>query len=181
MKFFEELLDKTTKFADEAVKVGKEAFEQTKVVAGDAMEKGKKKVNQLQLEADRKEALRKLGEVVYLQHKTGEKSDELVKQYVDEVSAIEADLELLLSEDSVDVSDVNENMDYTVTDFSENDDTLKEELLEAKEEITAELKEVVEEVKEFFSVDTEEKTCPSCGRKADAEDIFCRECGNKLN
>ena len=69
MKLFGDLIDKTAKFADEAVKVSKEAFEQTKVVAGEAVEKGKKKVNQLQMEADIKELYKKLGALVYLQHK----------------------------------------------------------------------------------------------------------------
>ena len=177
MKFFEELLDKTAKFADEAVKVGKEAFDQTKVVAGDAVEKGKKKVTQLQLEADKKEALKNLGEIVYLQHKTGEKNEELVNQYLGEITAIDAELARLMAET------VNEEADFTVTEATEDaaeDDTLKEEVTELKEEVSEELKEVVEEVKEFFGGE-DEKVCPACGTKADDEDIFCRGCGNKLN
>ena len=49
MKLFEDLMEASAKFADKAAKVATEAFEQTKVVAGEAMDKGKKKVNELEL------------------------------------------------------------------------------------------------------------------------------------
>ena len=159
MKLFGDLIDKTAKFADEAVKVSKEAFEQTKVVAGEAVEKGKKKVNQLQMEADIKELYKKLGALVYLQHKTGEKNDDLVAQYIAEIAKLEDELEKLMAEE------VNEEMDFTVEE-------IKEEAVEIVDDI-------VEEVKEVF--DIEEKVCTSCGAKADDNDIFCRECGTKLN
>ena len=49
MKLFEDLMEASAKFADKATKVATEAFEQTKVVAGEAMDKGKKKVNEQEL------------------------------------------------------------------------------------------------------------------------------------
>ena len=167
MKLFEELMDKTAKFADEAVKVGKEAFEQTKVVAGEAVEKGKKKVNQLQLESDLREAQRRLGALVYLQHKTGEKDEELVAQYVAEVEKIEKALEDLKN------ADVNEETDYTFTDF-------KEDTVEIVDDIVEEVKEAVNDMKQAMSAD-DIRVCPSCSAHADDNDIFCRECGSKLN
>ena len=175
MKFFEELIERGAKLADEAVKVGKEAFDQTKDVAGDMMEKGKKKVNKLQLEADKKEAFRKLGEVVYLQHNTGEANEDLVKQYLGEIVEIEASLALLESDA------VNENTDYTVEEQPAVEDTLKEELCELKEDVKSEFNEVIEEVKEIFGADKDKKVCSACGEKADDADIFCRGCGNKLD
>ena len=39
MKLFEDLMEASAKFADKATKVASEAFEQTKVVAGEAMDK----------------------------------------------------------------------------------------------------------------------------------------------
>ncbi len=168
MKLFEELMDKTAKFADEAVKVGKEALEQTKVVAGETMEKGKKKVAQLQLEADLKEVYKKLGEETYRQHKTGEKDRELLEGFFNEVDRIMADLEALLT------AEANTVAGTVVNEW-------KEEATEIKEEIIEEAREVVEEVKEVFGSEKPERVCPACGAEADDDDIFCRGCGNKLN
>ncbi len=180
MKLFEELMDKTAKFADEAVKVGKEAFEQTKVVAGEAAEKGKKKVRTLQLEADMKDAFRKLGEEVYIQYKNGVNDSDLLAAFIEKIGAIEKELEELKMEV------VNEEADYTVTEFKEEivefAQEIKEETAEAAEEIKEEMREAVEEVKEAVADFTEKdvRVCPGCGAKADEDDIFCRECGNKL-
>lgn len=168
MKLFEELMDKTAKFADEAVKVGKEAFEQTKVVAGEAMEKGKKKVNQLQLEGDLKDAQRQLGALVYLQHKTGEKNEELVLQYIGEVEKIEAALEAL------ELEEVNEPADFTVEE-------MKAEAAEIVDDIVEEVTEFMDEVKDAVMGEDEVKVCKSCGAQADDTDIFCRGCGSKLD
>ncbi len=169
MKLFEELMDKTAKFADEAVKVGKEAFEQTKVVAGEAAEKGKKKMRTLQLEADMKDAFRKLGEEVYIQHKNGVNDGDLLADFFEKIEAIEKELEELKLEI------VNEEADYTVTDF-------KEDAAEIVDEFKEDVREAVEEVKEAVAdfTQTDVRVCPSCGAKADKDDIFCRECGNKL-
>ncbi len=181
MKLFEELMDKTAKFADEAVKVGKEAFEQTKVVAGEAVEKGKKKVNQLQLESDLRDAYRRLGEEVYVQHKNNIKDDLLLEVYLEEIEKLTAEIELLKT------AAVNETDDFTVSNaaYTADEETpvkqeIKEEVTEIAEEIKEEIADVVEEVKEVF-VEKELKVCPNCGAGADEDDIFCRECGTKLN
>lgn len=167
MKLFEELMDKTVKFADEAVKVGKEALEQTKVVAGEAVEKGKKKMNELQLESDLKDAYRRLGALVYSRHKSGESDEETVLQYISEIEKLEKALEELKSEG------VNENDNYTVYDF-------KDDVAETAAEIAEDVKEEAKEIKDALA-DEEVKVCPSCGAEAGENDVFCHDCGNKLN
>ena len=72
MKLFEDLMEASAKFADKATKVAAEAFEQTKVVAGEAMDKGKKKMNELELKNELSKAHKQLGELYYVLRKTGE-------------------------------------------------------------------------------------------------------------
>ena len=162
MKLFEDLMEASAKFADKAAKVATEAFEQTKVVAGEAMDKGKKKVNELELKNDLSKAQKQLGELYYVMRKTGEMNEELLTQYFNNVAEIEAKLEALGTEE------VNEDMDFTV---------------EAVEDA---VENIVEEVKEIFEDDKKEieltlKVCPSCGAPADEDDLFCSECGSKIS
>ena len=168
MKLFEDLMEASAKFADKATKVAGEAFEQTKVVAGEAMDKGKKKVNELELKGDLSKAYRQLGELYYVLRKTGETNEELLTQYYNNIVSIEAKLEALLREE------VNENQDFTV----------EEEIVFETETGTFadEVKETVEELKEIFAEDEDlsVKVCPDCGAPADEDDLFCRECGARL-
>lgn len=99
MKLFEDLLEKSAKLADQATKVAGEVFEQSKAAAGEAMDKGKKKMEELGLEADLSKAQKQLGALVYVMHKTGEKNDELLEQYISEIAAIEEKLEALRAEE----------------------------------------------------------------------------------
>ena len=167
MKLFEDLMEASAKFADKATKVASEAFEQTKVVAGEAMDKGKKKVNELELKAELSKAYKQLGELYYVMRKTGEENEALLTQYYNNVAEVEAKLEALLKEE------VNENPDYTVekTDFSER---AEEFVTEVKESVG----EAIEELKEIFTEDV--KVCPSCAAQAGTDDVYCRECGAKL-
>lgn len=192
MKLFEDLMDKSAKLADKAAKVASEAFEQTKVVAGEAMDKGKKKVNELELKNDLSKAQKQLGELYYVLRKTGESNDELLTQYFNAVAEIEAKLEALKLEE------VNEAEDYTVVDLREDvtDDVseLKAEAAELVTEVKEEITEVIEEIKDIFDGDEEPapapeaeevieltlKVCPSCGKPAGDDDLFCRECGSKI-
>lgn len=95
MKLFDDLLEKSAKLADQATKLAGDAFEQSKTVAGDAMEKGKKKIEELNLESDLGKAQKQLGALVYVMHKTGEKNDELLEQYISEIAVIEERLAAL--------------------------------------------------------------------------------------
>ena len=95
MKLFEDLMNKAEKLADQAVKVGKEAFDQTKVIAGEAMDKGQKKMKELSLESDMKDGFRKLGELVYKMEKNGTADEDLKAQYIAELAALEAELDAL--------------------------------------------------------------------------------------
>lgn len=181
MKLFEDLMEASAKFADKATKVASEAFEQTKVVAGEAMDKGKKKVNELELKNDLSKAQKQLGELYYVMRKTGEMNEELLTQYYNNVAVIEEKLA------SLETEEVNEEMDFTVeeeivitpdVDFEEK----VEEVVEAVEDA---VENVVEEVKEIFADEKEDivltvKVCPSCGAPAGEGDLFCNECGSKI-
>ncbi|MBQ6851126.1 MAG: zinc ribbon domain-containing protein [Oscillospiraceae bacterium] len=181
MKLFEDLMEASAKFADKATKVATEAFEQTKVVAGEAMDKGKKKVNELELKNEMSKAQKQLGELYYVMRKTGEMNEELLTQYFNNVAAIEAKLEALETEE------VNEEMDFTVEEeiVVTPDVSFEEKVEETLDTVEDAVENVVEEVKEIFDGEKDEielalKVCPSCGAPADDEDLFCSECGSKI-
>ena len=170
MKLFEDLMEASAKFADKATKVATEAFEQTKVVAGEAMDKGKKKVNELELKNELSKAHKQLGELYYVLRKTGETNEELLTQYYNNVAEIEAKLEALKLEE------LNNGEEYTLEE-------IKEDVSEVIKEIKLEVADVVEEVKDAFAdeeITLAVKVCPSCGAPADDEDLFCSECGAKI-
>ena len=160
----------SAKFADKATKVATEAFEQTKVVAGEAMDKGKKKMNELELKNELSKAHKQLGELYYVLRKTGETNEELLTQYYNNVAEIEAKLEALKLEE------LNNGEEYTLEE-------IKEDVSEVIAEIKLEAADVVEEVKDAFAdeeITLAVKVCPSCGAPADDEDLFCSECGAKI-
>ena len=170
MKLFEDLMEASAKFADKATKVATEAFEQTKVVAGEAMDKCKKKMNELELKNELSKAHKQLGELYYVLRKTGETNEELLTQYYNNVAEIEAKLEALKLEE------LNNGEEYTLEE-------IKEDVSEVIEEIKLEAADVVEEVKDAFAdeeITLAVKVCPSCGAPADDEDLFCSECGAKI-
>ena len=170
MKLFEDLMEASAKFADKATKVATEAFEQTKVVAGEAMDKGKKKMNELELKNELSKAHKQLGELYYVLRKTGETNEELLTQYYNNVAEIEAKLEALKLEE------LNNGEEYTLEE-------IKEDVSEVIEEIKLEVADVVEEVKDAFAdeeITLAVKVCPSCGAPTDDEDLFCSECGAKI-
>ena len=68
-------------------------------MAGEALDKGKRKVSKLALENDLAKAQRQLGALVYVMHKTGEHNEELMAQYIDDVAKIEMQLEEFKEED----------------------------------------------------------------------------------
>ena len=108
MKLFEDILEASAKF-----------------VAGEAMDKGKKKVNELELKNEMSKAYKQLGELYYVMRKTGEMNEELLTQYYNNI----ADIELKLA--ALEADFVNEDGDYTVTDETETIvDTETEELIE---------------------------------------------------
>lgn len=169
MKLFEDLIEASAKFADKATKVASEAYEQSKVVASEAMDKGMKKAKELQLENDLSKAQKQLGELYFVMRKANEMNEDLLTQYYNNALKIEAELDALKREE------VNENNDYSVEDVVE----------ETKETV----EDVVEEIKEAFDFNEEPaeevielsiKACPSCGAPAGDTDIFCAECGTKL-
>ncbi|MBR2028727.1 MAG: hypothetical protein IKA10_07080 [Oscillospiraceae bacterium] len=82
MKFFEELMESSAKVADKVAKV-----------TGEYIDKGKEKINEFSLENELGKAQKQLGALVYALHKSGESNDELVKQYIEDIAKIEAQLE----------------------------------------------------------------------------------------
>ena len=87
MKFFDELLESSAKVADKVAKV-----------TGEYIDKGKDKISELSLENEFSKAQKQLGALVYALHKSGETNDELVKQYIDDIAKIEAQLEEMRKE-----------------------------------------------------------------------------------
>ena len=82
MKFFEDLMESSAKVADKVAKV-----------TGEYIDKGKEKINELSLENELGKAQKQLGALVNALHKSGEENDELVKQYIEDIAKIEAQLE----------------------------------------------------------------------------------------
>ena len=89
MKFFEDLMESSAKVADKVAKV-----------TGEYIDKGKEKINELSLENELGKAQKQLGALVYALHKSGEENDELVKQYIEDIAKIEAQLEEARKEDA---------------------------------------------------------------------------------
>ena len=101
----EEVAEKTTKVVGDAVESVKngeagEYIDAAKKKAGDAVELGKKKVEEMKLSNELEKAKTSLGSLVYIMHKTGEKNEELLEQYIKDVADIEAKLEALKTDDA---------------------------------------------------------------------------------
>ena len=88
MKFFEELMESSAKMADKVAKL-----------TGEYIDKGKEKINELSLENELGKAQKQLGALVYALHKNGESNEELVKQYIEDIAKIEAQLEEVRKEE----------------------------------------------------------------------------------
>ena len=99
MKILEDFIEASAKIADQAAKVAGEAFEQSKVLAGEAVDMGKRKMNILALENDLAKAQRQLGALYYVMRKTGEENEDLMTQYYEDVVRINDQLEKLKAED----------------------------------------------------------------------------------
>lgn len=82
MGLFDNLLESSAKVADKVAKV-----------TGEYIDKGKEKINEISLENELGKAHKQLGALVYALHKSGESNDELVKQYIEDIAKIEAQLE----------------------------------------------------------------------------------------
>lgn len=88
MGLFDNLLESSAKVADKVAKV-----------TGEYIDKGKEKINEISLENELGKAQKQLGALVYALHKSGESNDELVKQYIEDIAKIEAQLEEARKED----------------------------------------------------------------------------------
>lgn len=199
MKLFEDLMEASAKLADHAVKVAGEAIETSKVMAGEAMDKGKKKVNELSLETDLSKAQKQLGALYYVMRKTGEFNEELLTQYFNDVAEIEEKLE------AVKLENLNNRNDYSITDVDEEDtneydindfasdvkDAVSEAMEDVKETASNVTEEVIEKVNDFkMKTSTEPtedaekseeiKVCPNCGNEIADTDTFCGTCGSQL-
>lgn len=108
MKILEDFIEASAKIADQAAKVAGEAFEQSKVLAGEAVDMGKRKMNILALENDLAKAQRQLGALYYVMRKTGEENEDLMTQYYEDVVRINDQLEKLKAEDRSAAEDVCE-------------------------------------------------------------------------
>ena len=115
MGILDNLAESVAKLADKTVDAASDAFEKAKKneafknaadkvgdfrekaqsKANEAIESGKKRVEEMNLTKDLEKAQKQLGALVYTLAKTGEKNDDLVKQYVDDIASIEGKIEAL--------------------------------------------------------------------------------------
>ena len=203
MKLFDDLMEASAKLADHAVKVAGETIETSKVMAGEAMDKGKKKVSELSLETDLAKAQKQLGALYYVMRKTGEFNEELLTQYFNDVAEIEEKLEALKLENlneqndySINnVEDEEEENEYDINDFaSDVKDAVSEAMEDVKETASNVTEEVIEKVNDFKTKTSTEpteptedvekseeiKVCPNCGNEIADTDTFCGTCGAQL-
>lgn len=122
MKFFEDFLETSANVADKVAKV-----------AGEYIDKGKDKIDEMSLRNELSKAQRQLGVLVYTMHKSGEHNEELFNQYIADIDRIEKMIESINEEPEIEPAHV----------------------------------EVV-------------KFCSNCGSEVQENDVFCKDCGNKL-
>ena len=77
MNILDNLLESSAKVADQVAKV-----------AGEYIDKGKDKIDEISLKNELSKAQRQLGALVYALHKSGEENEELMKQYIEDVDKI---------------------------------------------------------------------------------------------
>jgi len=155
MKLFNDILRKASDLADKAVdasakviETGKEKLAETdfneKVASAKAkfdasefgaktnstLEQGKKKVEEMKLEKEMDKAKLALGGLVYVMHKTQEKNEDLLAQYIKEIESIEEKLDALKAVDEVNVS-----ADEFAKAAEELATEVAEEVAEASEEV----------------------------------------------
>ena len=143
MKLFDDLIEKSAELRDQAVRVAGEAFEQSKVVAGEAMDKGKKKMSEISLKADLSKAQKDLGALVYAMPKSGEKDEELLNKYFDDIAEIEEKIAALgepvrneKDEYDFSIEDIEKAADDIANNISTEDKKPEEEPEEVKPEET---------------------------------------------
>lgn len=167
MKILEDFVEASMKLADQAAKVAGEAFETSKVIANEAMDKGKKKVNLLSLESELAKAERQLGSLYYVMRKTGEVNEELLTQYYNDVAELNEKLDAARAEENS-VSEAETECEETTVE--EIPLISAEETCECTEETS-----LCDESNENINV------CPNCGSLTEEDDKFCKDCGSELN
>ena len=184
MKLLEDLMEASAKLADQAVKVAGEALETSKVIAGEAMDKGKKKVNELSLETDLSKAQKQLGSLYYVMHKTNEYNQELLDQYCKDIAEIEAKIDELKAAGLSEADDYSLHADgeqaedeYSMGDFAEDVKSAVSDAVDTVKDGVEDMMDKVNSVKEEKDV----KVCPECGAQAEETDIYCKECGAKID
>ena len=151
MKLFDDLIEKSAELRDLAVRVAGEAFEQSKVVAGEAMDKGKKKMSEISLKADLSKAQKDLGALVYAMHKSGEKDEELLNKYFDDIAEIEEKIAAL----GEPVRNEKDEYDFSIEDIEKAADDIANNISVENEKPEEEPK--TEEPEEVKPEETEDK------------------------
>lgn len=121
MNFLDNLLESSAKVAD-----------QVAAKAGEYIDKGKGKIDEMSIKNELSKAQRELGVLVYTLHKSGQENQELLNQYLNDVDRLQKQLD----------------------DFRKAQDG----------HINVQSRDI----------------CPNCGVSVDSNDVFCRNCGNKL-
>jgi hypothetical protein len=176
MGLFEDIFEGASKLADQMVDAASDTIEKAKKsdafkVAADAVgkardgastafETGKKKVEEINLNKDLEKAQRQLGALVYALAKTGEKNDMLVKQYVDDITAIENKIEeLKKSEEDFSIEDIEKAADEMARSVEEDLKTGEEKFADMAEEAKdtrAEIKDYAADTAQGIKVDMAE-------------------------
>ena len=151
MKLFDDLIEKSAELRDQAVRVAGEAFEQSKVVAGEAMDKGKKKMSEISLKADLSKAQKDLGALVYAMHKSGEKDEELLNKYFDDIAEIEEKIAAL----GEPVRNEKDEYDFSIEDIEKAADDIANNI--STEDKKPEEEPKTEEPEEVKPEETEDK------------------------
>ena len=85
---------------DKILETGVQLADSAKKTAADLAQKGKKQVDLMNAQTRLSKAQRQLGALVYSLEKNGEKNDLLVAKYVQAISSIEEEIELLKKQEN---------------------------------------------------------------------------------
>ena len=123
----------------------------SKVVAGEAMDKGKKKMSEISLKADLSKAQKDLGALVYAMHKSGEKDEELLNKYFEDIAEIEEKIAAL----GEPVRSEKDEYDFSIEDIEKAADDIANNI--STEDKKPEEEPKTEEPEEVKPEETEDK------------------------
>ena len=115
------------------------------------MDKGKKKMSEISLKADLSKAQKDLGALVYAMHKSGEKDEELLNKYFEDIAEIEEKIAAL----GEPVRNEKDEYDFSIEDIEKAADDIANNISVENEKPEEEPK--TEEPEEVKPEETEDK------------------------